>query len=129
MLSPVIPVSVESLLGEVARARAEGYRFVTITCVELDAASVDLLYHFDRNLDLRHLRLTVPKETILPSISPLIFAAFLVENEIQDLFGLGFHGLAIDYRRTLYLDGDVKDAPFCRYRVVNQVREGEEEAP
>jgi ech hydrogenase subunit D len=120
---------VESLVGEVARARAEGCRFVTVTCVELDASSVDLLYHFDLGLDLRHLRLTVPKTTLVPSISSLFFAAFLVENEIQDLFGLRFQGLAIDYGRTLYFDEEVKTAPFCRYRVKGEGREGEEKTP
>jgi Ni,Fe-hydrogenase III component G len=40
------------------------------------------------------LPLTVPKDTLVPSISPVYFAAFLVENEIQDLFGIRFQGLA-----------------------------------
>ena len=124
MQGEVIPVSVETVLGEAARAKAEGWRLVTMTCVELDAASVDLLYHFDRDFELKHLRLTASKDALVPSISPLFFAAFLVENEIQDLFGVRFHGLVIDYGRTLYLGEDVKEAPFCRYVVNDSGEQG-----
>jgi ech hydrogenase subunit D len=119
MLGGVTEVSTGTILGEAARAKAEGYRLVTLTCVELDATAVDLLYHFDRDFELKHLRLTVAKDFLVPSITPVYFAAFLVENEIQDLFGVRFQGLVIDYDRTLYLDEEVKVAPpFCRY-VVN----------
>ena len=103
------------LLGEVAKLKVAGYRFVTISCVETSAEVVELLYHFDKDFNLRHLRLGVPHGAQVPSISPLYFAAFLVENEIQDLFGLCFDGLVIDYGRTLYLDGDLQATPFCKY--------------
>jgi ech hydrogenase subunit D len=68
---------------------------------------------------LKHLRLTVAKDAFVPSLSPVFFAAFLVENEIQDLFGVRFQGLVIDYGRTLYFDDEVREAPFCRF-VVNR---------
>lgn len=110
-----ISIGPESLLGEAAKLKVEGYRFVTLSCVELDEAMLDILYHFDKDLELKHLRLTVHKGVPLPSISPVYFAAFLVENEIQDLFGVCFQGLAIDYCRTFYLEEEVKEAPFCKY--------------
>lgn len=118
MLEQVTAVSPENLVGETARIKVEGYRFVTLSCVELDEKTVDILYHFDRDLQLIHLRLTVPKDMPVPSISPVYFAAFLVENEIQDLFGIRFQGLAIDYDRTLYLESEVKKTPFCKYVVI-----------
>jgi ech hydrogenase subunit D len=124
MREPVIAVSADTILGEAAKSKAEGYRLVTLTCVELDETSVDLLYHFDRDFELRHLRLTVAKDALLPSISPVYFAAFLVENEIQDLFGLRFQGLVVDYGRTLYFDEEVREAPFCRFVVKNDSKEG-----
>jgi ech hydrogenase subunit D len=119
----VTAVTAETVLGEVAKLKAEGYRLVTLTCVELDATSVDILYHFDRGLELKHLRLTAAKGVRLPSISPVFFSAFLVENEIQDLFGLRFMGLAIDYGRTLYLSQEVREAPFCRFSADEVVKE------
>jgi len=118
MIGQVIAISPENVVGETAKMKVEGYRFVTLSCVELDETTVDILYHFDREFQLKHLRLTVPKDAPVPSISPVYFAAFLVENEIQDLFGIRFQGLAIDYDRTLYLDEDVKKTPFCKYVVI-----------
>ena len=40
------------------------------------------------------------------------FAAFLVENEIQDQFGLHFDGLALDYDEGLYLEEEAGRTPF-----------------
>jgi ech hydrogenase subunit D len=120
MIEQVIAVSPENVVGETAKMKVEGYRFVTLSCVEIDETMVDILYHFDRALQLKHLRMTVPKDTLVPSISPVYFAAFLVENEIQDLFGIRFQGLAIDYDRTLYLEAEVKKTPFCKYVVTQK---------
>jgi ech hydrogenase subunit D len=94
---------------------AKGHRLVTITCTALDEDSFDLLYSFDKDFELSHLRLKVIKNALLPSITGIYFAAFLVENEIQDLFGLRFSGLALDYKGTLYLDEEITNAPFCKY--------------
>ena len=118
MLKDLLPVGIDNLLGEIAAVKVAGYRFVTMTCTALNQDSFDLLYHFDRGLELKHLRLTLPAGTAVPSISPIYFAAFLVENEIQDLFGIRFKGLAIDYARTLYGDETTRITPFCKYTVV-----------
>jgi ech hydrogenase subunit D len=118
MIEQVIAISADNVVGETAKMKVEGYRFVTLSCVELDETSVDILYHFDREFQLKHLRLTVSKDSPVPSISPVYFAAFLVENEIQDLFGIRFQGLAVDYDHTLYLEEDVKKTPFCKYVVI-----------
>jgi ech hydrogenase subunit D len=109
-----IAVTPRDLVGETAKLKAEGYRLITLSCVELDQGMVDLLYHFDRNLELKHLRMSVSRSSPVPSISSVYFAAFLAENEIQDLFGLRFEGLAIDYKGTFYLDEEVKSVPFAR---------------
>ncbi|MBC2715863.1 MAG: NADH-quinone oxidoreductase subunit C [Desulfobacteraceae bacterium] len=118
MLEEVIPVTPEILSGETAKIKYEGYKFITLSCVEMDANNVEILYHFDRDLQLKHFRLAVPKKTIIPSISPIYMAAFLVENEIQDLFAIRFSGLVIDFNRTLYLEDEIKNTPFCKYTVV-----------
>ena len=117
MQEEVIALSSDMLVGEVAAIKVAGFRFVTMSCVELDGNRVDILYHFDKDLALKHRRLTAFKDSAVASISPVYFAAFLAENEIQDLFGIRFKGLVLDYARTLYLDGDVKVTPFCKYTV------------
>ena len=91
---------------------------MTMSCTARDPDTLEILYHFDKAYRLKHLRLTVPRHTPLPSISDVYFAAFLVENELQDLFGLRFRGLALDYNQTLYLDPEVAKAPLCKYTVV-----------
>ena len=115
MREEIVPVSAEALVGEVAKLKVNGYRLVTLSCTELDAATLDVLYHFDKNLDLKHLRLTVPKSEKVPSISPVYFAALLVENEIQDFFGLRFEGLLVDYQGMLYLEEEALKTPYCRF--------------
>ena len=117
MLGEVISVSLDDIIEKVARKKVEGYRFVTMSCAELDKNTVDILYHLDKDLKLINFRLTVPRNAAIPSISPVYFAAFLVENEMQDLFDIRFTGLVIDYERTLYLEEEVKITPFCKYSI------------
>jgi len=104
-------IEIGELCRAVAACKEKGCRFVTITCIGADCGGAELLYHFDRELQLSHLRLTVAGDEV-PSISGIYVAAFLVENEIQDQFGLRFTGLAPDYRRTLYLQGEDSIPPF-----------------
>jgi len=118
MLHDVTDVSRETLVGEVAKIKVQGYRFVTLSCVQRDEDTFDIFYHFDQDLALKNLKLGISKDISVPSITPVYFAAFLVENEIQDLFGIIFDGLVVDYRRTLYLEEEIKAAPFCRRSVV-----------
>ena len=115
MREEIMAVSAEALVGEVAKLKVLGYRLVTLSCTELDETTLDILYHFDKGLELKHLRLTAPKSTMVPSISPVYFAALLVENEIQDHFGLRFDGLVVDYQGTLYLEEEALKTPYCRF--------------
>jgi ech hydrogenase subunit D len=117
MKEETILVTKETVIGETAKIKIDGYRFVTMTCVELDENQVDVIYHFDKNLQLKHFRFTVPKDTLIPSISVVYQSAFLAENEIQDLFGIHFDNLIIDYRRTLYFEGETSAVPFCKFTV------------
>lgn len=110
------------LCRAVAALKEKGCRFVTITCVGADSEGAELLYHFDQELRLSHLRLTMAGDEV-PSISGIYSAAFLVENEIQDHFGLRFAGLVPDYRRTLYLQGDGSVPPLRRTDQPEPVKE------
>ncbi|MDQ7834671.1 MAG: NADH-quinone oxidoreductase subunit C [Humidesulfovibrio sp.] len=107
------------LVAEVTKIKAEGYRFVTMSSVELDEKNMEVLYHFDRDLKLKNLRVQVEKGGKLPSISGVVFAAFLVENEIRDQFALSFDGLVLDYQGKLYNETvqTAASSPFCKYAV------------
>jgi ech hydrogenase subunit D len=92
------------------------WRLVTQTVVDRGEQGIDILFHYDKDLEEKHFRLTVPKGTVIPSISGIYFAALLIENENRDLFGLAYDGLVLDFNRTLYLEeaGDPINAPFCK---------------
>jgi ech hydrogenase subunit D len=108
-----VPVlGIESVVVHAQRLKDRGLRLVAMTAVDHDEASVDVFYHFGQDLKLEHSRLTVAKGSAVPSISGVFFAALLVENEIQDQFGLTFEGLVLDYHRTLLLDADLTEIPF-----------------
>ena len=129
MLGEVISVSLDDIIEKVAKKKVEGYRFVTMSCAELDENTIDILYHLDKDLKLIHFRLTVPRNATVASISPVYFAAFLVENEMQDLFDIHFTGLVIDYERTLYLEEEVKITPFCKYSISKANKESPTPSP
>jgi ech hydrogenase subunit D len=117
MRNRTVGVDPKTLVREVARFKAEGHRLATLSCVEADDGLLEILYHFDRNFELAHLSLAVPPDKKVPSISKVFLAAFAVENEIQDLFGIRFEGLAIDYEGRFYLEETVPAAPCCRLHV------------
>ncbi len=114
-----IEVTQDILVKEINNLKAQGQRFVTITCLELDEQTLEFIYHFDKDLVLTHLKLCASKNSPIPSISSIFFAAFLVENEIMDLFGVTFEDLVLDFGGTLYLDedDDIKATPFCKYAI------------
>lgn len=111
MLANTTPVTLETLLDAVAGRLAQGQRFVTITCTDTGPA-FDLLYHFDRDYALTHLRLNLPKAVALHSIAGICPAALLVENEIKDLFGLAVSGLPVDYESRFILSEGAGASPF-----------------
>lgn len=113
MLTHLLEVTPESLVGKVLALKTDGFRFVTMTCTDL-GPSFDLLYHFDKNYELHNLRLPLPKGTPVLSISNIYFAAAIVENEIKDLFGISFEGLAIDYSGHLLLQEDAPETPQAK---------------
>ena len=101
-------VTPDVLQEEVKNLFQDGYRLVTATCLDL-GESFEIIYHFDKRLDLLNLRMTVPKEAEIPSISSVYLAAFLIENEIKELFGARIAGVAVDYEgRLLVTDGAVR---------------------
>jgi ech hydrogenase subunit D len=111
MLEALKQIEIAQLLGEVAALKGSGHRFVTITCRDAGETH-ELTYHFDLNYKLANLRINSPKGTVLPSVSSVYFAAVIVENEIKDLFGIDFSGLAIDYKGRFILSEGAPKAPM-----------------
>ena len=116
----MIDVTLETVVNEVRQKKDEGWRLVALSGAMVDDEQIDILYHFDKDLVLSHFRLRVPRETPLPSVSGVYFAALLGENELQDLFAVKFENLALDFNRTLYLEEEITEIPFCNNLKVMQ---------
>ena len=108
------------LVAKVTQLKNDGWRLVTFTSVELNETDMEVLYHFDKDLKLTNLRVPVKKGGTLPSVSGVLFAAFLIENEIRDQFGLVFEGLVLDFGGKLYLDDEAERTPFCKFAVTRK---------
>lgn len=113
------PVTPAQIVAEATKLKADGYRLVTMSSVEIDAENMEILYHFDKNLKMKNLRLSLKKGGSIPSISGVLFTAFLVENEIRDQFGVIFEGLVIDYQGKLLNETvhTTTTSPFCRMQI------------
>ncbi len=121
MIKNMTEISPDTVGNEVLKMKNDGHRFVTMSCTELDEKYVDILYHFDKDLEMTHLRMKALKDQPVPSVSGIFFAALLVENEMRDMFGLAFDGLVLDFNRTLYLDEEVTEVPLVsNVKIVKQ---------
>ena len=75
MIDNVKQINVQELLHEVQYMQYDGCRLITATCVDNSDGTLDVLYHFDKDYELRNLRLTVPRGSSIPSISKIYFCA------------------------------------------------------
>lgn len=124
MLFESTPVTPATLLEAVQEFEQGGYRFVTLSQTVQDENTLILYYHFDKDLQMQHLRMVVNKEEKIPSIASIYLCALLIENETQDQFGVRFSGLPLDYDGKMYLEGEVKRAPFFTMTTLKKVQEG-----
>jgi len=62
---------------------------------------MELIYHFRKDLEVINIRLKTSKGEDIPSITPILLGAVLMENEVKDSFGIEFTGLAIDFKKLL----------------------------
>jgi ech hydrogenase subunit D len=127
MATEIINIEKSALLDEVRTLKNKGYRLVTMSSVNFDER-FDLLYHFDRELNMKNLRVSLPKGEPMPSISGIYLAGFLIENEIKDGFGIDFTDLAIDFGGNLMLEDEVQKYPFCSVGVKKSAKAKKEDA-
>jgi len=102
-------ITPDSLVAEAQKLMDNGYRFIIADVFELEDG-FDLLYEFGKDFDVTTLRMKVAKGTEIPSISPIFFNALLIENENQDIFGLKYKNLVVDFGGRLYVALEGVDA-------------------
>jgi NADH:ubiquinone oxidoreductase subunit C len=120
MIDNVTNISTEALLGYVQDKMYSGYRFITTTCVDNKDGTIDILYHFDKDLEMKHARITVAKGEEVPSISGIYFCAILVENEMKELFGVNITNIALDYGGHMLLSDEELEAPMRQITIINK---------
>ncbi len=106
-------IKYSELLEKVIKLKNKGYRLVTLTPIEI-GDKIEIIYHFDKDFKPINLRIQTNKKLPLQSISKIYFCAFLIENEIQDHFGVKFKDLVLSFEGHLYLDEESTiRAPYC----------------
>jgi ech hydrogenase subunit D len=90
----VIPIS--GFIGKVRDLLSDGYRLGQICCTKT-GDGLELLYSFAKDYGLINLKLLIGEKQEIMSITHVCWAAFIYENEIQDLFGVAFRNSALDY--------------------------------
>ncbi len=111
MLYNITDITINEVLHSAQDMEIQGYRFVTATCVD-NGETLDIFYHYDKDLTLKQYKLNVAKGVVMPSISKVYFCAMLVENEMKDLFGVQFSDLVLDYGGKLLLSDGAPDSPM-----------------
>ncbi len=124
MIENLSEITIAELLPEISKAKYQGYRFVTATSVDNGNDTIDVIYHFDKDYEMRNIRVTVNKGEEVPSISKIFFCAVLVENEMKELFGLNITGVAIDYGGHLLLSEEELGSPMLRQQITIEQRGG-----
>jgi NADH:ubiquinone oxidoreductase subunit C len=109
----VKPVTAENLVTEVKKLFDGGYRFVTATCMD-EIENFRVIYSLDKDLELVNLELPVGKEERVPSLTGVYLCAFLIENEMKELFGLNVTDIAVDLGGHLYMIDETNAHPMTR---------------
>lgn len=95
-------IELGNLPSIVEEYKRNGYRVVQISCTSLSANSFELTYSFDKDYKFENIRITVPKDTEVQSVSGIFKGTFLYENEITEMFGIKFKDIIVDYNGTLF---------------------------
>ena len=106
-------ITPEQLINETQAMFDADYRLVTATCVD-EIEQFRIIYSFDRETELVNLEVAIGKEDELPSISGVYLCAFLVENEIKELFGVNITDIAVDLGGHLYMIEGADPHPMTR---------------
>ncbi len=118
MIKNLTEISNDKLLTEVGKMKYNGYRFVTATCVDIGDGTIDVLYHFDKDMELKNFRINIKKGEEIQSITKIYFCALLVENEMKELFGLNITDIAVDYGGHMLLTDEELNDPMLKRQII-----------
>lgn len=97
-----IEISADNILSDAKERKASGWRYVQILAVFKDD-KIDLVYSYMKEGLLEDVLVYANKKgDTLQSISCEYLEAFVCENEINDLYGIHFDNLKIDFKGNFY---------------------------
>ena len=98
MKQEMTQIETTELLARTARYKKDGYRMTQILCTRIPEG-YELTYSFDKDCVMENLRVVVPLDGSVMSVTGQYWYAFVWENEIHDLFGLNVEFIApeVDY--------------------------------
>ena len=99
----IIIITMDELKKSVQECADQKYRISQINATTLRDGTYEINYSFEKEYDYKTYRISLPStETEIPSMSGIYLPAFLYENELHDLFGFKFSGVAINYDGKFY---------------------------
>lgn len=96
-----IDTTLEKLDAQIQSYKERDWRFTNL-CGSTVENQVELLYTFSAGEEMENLRVLVDSNQVVPAVSPVFPVAFYFENEVHDLFGISFEGIAIDFEGTFF---------------------------
>ena len=76
---PIIEIPVATLLDEAGRMFKDGNRLVQIGCTKTEDG-FEINYSFDREYHFQNLRVRIPADGTLPSITPVYFGGLYLRE-------------------------------------------------
>ena len=77
-----------------------GYRLAQICCTKKE--NFEIIYSFAKATELTNLKIVIPFDQEIESISAVYPYSFLYENEMKDLFGVKICGMNLDFKGNFY---------------------------
>jgi len=100
-------ITVTELVSTASKLLNAGAVFCTATALNT-GNKFRVIYHFNLpdGLNMTHLELHVNQGETVPSLSGVCLSVALVENEINELFGIRFENQSLDYKGGLMVNRD-----------------------
>ena len=101
MNTEFVNVSPENVIDESQKLKFAGYHLMQ-QCATRIPDAFELIYTFVKDLEVKQLKITLPEDNEISSITSIFPCAFIYENEMHDLFGVKIKMINIDYEGKLY---------------------------
>jgi ech hydrogenase subunit D len=96
-----ISVDPKSIIDESQKLKFAGYHLIQ-QCATRIPDAYELIYTFGKDLEMKNLKIILPEDQEISSITSIYPCAFIYENEMHDLFGIQIKMINIDFEGKLY---------------------------